>query len=151
MRKLLVISSLFIIFGICGCKKTDHNPVPLAGTTWQEIEPEGILFFAGSNYRFHFLDDQNFQMHRRSFTDAIDIKDSCFFAEQNEYVMGTYRLSGGQLMLSGTYSDTTFSLPKPTCRDTLQFAQSFSYRFDDGWFILNCNEDVAYQVKMKQE
>lgn len=152
MQKLLLFFSFFLVCGIFGCKKkTDHQPVPLAGTTWQEIEPDGITFFAGSNYRIHFLDDQNFQLHRRSFTDAIDATDSCFFAELNEYVMGTYQLYGGQLTLSGVHSDTTYATPKPTCRGRLQFSESYPYRFDDGWLILNCNDDVAYQVRMKRE
>lgn len=151
MKRLSIIIVCLVTISIYSCKKIDHKPVPLPGTTWQEVKEEGLALFSSTTIRITFVDGNNFQLYRISFTDGIDLQDSCFFKEQQEYVMGKYELNSGELFLTGQYANMDFTAHQPTCKGRVQFSEHYNYSFVNGWLILNSNRPVEQQLTLRRD
>ena len=105
--------------------------------TWEEVIDTTLIYFANSERRITFLKNDSFNIEIYSFTDAIGEDDPCGYYWTN-YAHGKVKdddslidralrySDNAQLLLKGSFTDSSYTHQMPTCSGQEKYEQLFS-------------------------
>lgn len=144
MKKLGMLMAVLMVFIFSGCKSSETKPSILG--TWQELPTSGR--YAGESYWIQFNSDNTFKMKLSLFNDGI-IEQPCP-NNRNDYVMGSYSISGNNITFSGHYCDSDFITAQATCEGVEVYEKSMPYEFSEDQLVLGNAAAADYKHWLKQ-
>lgn len=143
--KLLLLSFTLLIFS--ACKK---EIIPDLTECWEEVEPDGVIQFAGTSHTFCFLNDTDFTIKITRWTDVIPGPDC---ETITEYIEGTYQWDGDLLAMQGIYTDSDFSTPGVSCDGKTNFQRNFKIEVISETKILldRNNESLTSSIRLVKQ
>lgn len=122
---------------LVSCEKNERGSGPTIINTWTEIEPVGILQYAGSNYsKLQIKVDSTFQLTYDIWGDIIISGDPCGISYTN-YVKGVCTTSGDEIFFSGCYTDPTFAGCLSNCSGQTNYNAHYRYAITEDSLIFN--------------
>lgn len=143
-----IIISIPLIFTECKKDKLGISQGSLNGH-WLEVEPAGIIQFAGTNHDFHFNSNGTFTLKREYWTDIIN-SDPCYHLHF-DYIVGTYSYTSTQFILTGKYSNAPFTVLQPNVCGETNYTLTTDYVFTNGVLTLNANQNPYFQIALHKQ
>ena len=111
---------------------------------WTEIEDEAVLQFSGSNHNFCFLNDSEFTLEIKSWSDILSDN---LPSERIEYIKGAYILTNETFEISGIYMDSDFQNATTGIFGDSEFEKAFDVKvISETEFILDNNDMFPYRA-----
>jgi len=156
--------TLFIINVCSSCSKITPEPMKNkpadAWEIWEQQQPDGIMFYSGSQSIYEFKAD-SFRLKIESWTDAITIirfvdslgvehmiTDPCFGMSgvRTDYIFGVSAIHNDSITFTGKMCDSLFFTTQSGCDGSIDYIRSYKFIYNnDTTLTLNPDGAVNYQ------